>query len=366
MMKQIAGCAIILGGLIVWDRVMTANEDELKANTVRVGRIVSKEERERKTPAAIVIETQGGDKFTFVKTAPEIWKCSSYRNAIASTERIERGLINKLFESEGHVQSDDSKLAAQYGLDVAGMFIVTVHGDGFIKNKGADDVIAKIDIGAAAHDRDGCFMRRHGEQKIWAMDSNPHPELDRPAQVKIPPLLDPSIIPMYWLSSAQRVAKIKVERSGAAAYELEVRDIQITPEEMKQGKSPFEWYYKKTGVEDRLCEQTAAVGYTSILMRAPYSDVLDVAMFSKLGFDKPAAKLTLTPGQGTPMEIFLGGVMTPNRKFAIYNAATQAIYEVEPGLVEYVFPKEGELITPGRNVWKPLMDQMSGAGAAPR
>jgi hypothetical protein len=359
MWKQIIACALLFAGLFVWDWTMTKSEEDVARNTVRVGRLVSKQERDRAAATAVVVEYRTGEKFIYAKVAQDQWKCLNYRNAIASGERIERGLINKLFESEGHVQSDDSSLAPQYGLDTASMVKVSVHGPGFDAKTATGDRIAQIDVGAPSHDRDGCFMRRSGEQKIWAMDSNPHPELDRPPGVKLPPLLDPSLIPMYWVMAAQRVMAVKVERAGAAAFELEVRDKQISPEDMKQGKSPFDWYFKKGGNE-MLCDQTAAMGFTSILMRAPYSDVIDASEFSKLGFDKPAAKLTLTPSAGAPMEIFLAGAESPNRKFSIYNAATQSVYEVEKGLANYLFPLEAELITPGRNIWKPLMDQMSG------
>lgn len=359
MWKSFVACGVLLGGLVVWDVLLTNREDEARRNIVRVGRLFTKEERAAKETKGIVIETQAGEKFTYKKISADEWRCTSYKNAIASTEHIERGLLTKIFESEGHVQSDDSRLAAQYGLDGPSMLRVTVHGPGLLEKTERADVIAAVDIGNSLQDKEGSFMRRTGQQKIWSMDANPHPELDRPAGVKIPPLLDPSMVPMFWFAKAQRVKRIKVERGNAKPFELEVRDKQISPEEMRQGVSPIDWYFLQDGKE-KLAEQPAALAFTTVLMRAPYSDVLESTqpVFEALGFNRPAAKLTLTPAEGPPMELYVGSVATPSKKYAIYNSTTQLIYECEVGIVNLLFPQEPMLLTPGANPWKQLLDMM--------
>ncbi|MBI3819914.1 MAG: hypothetical protein HY286_14550 [Planctomycetes bacterium] len=346
-----------LAGLVVWDVVLTLREEDARRNIVRIGRLFTKEEREVSEPRGFVFETQTGAKFIYKKTGADEWRCTSYKNAVASTEHIERGLFNKIFESEGNVQSDDSKLAAQYGFDVPAMYRVTIHGPGIVATPERPDPIASVEIGAAVHDKEGSYMRRTGDKRIWFMDSNPHPELDRPAGMHIPPLIDPSMVPMYWLGRAQRVKIIKIEKANDKAFELEVRDKQISPEEMRAGKSPFEWYFKQDGNE-KLCEQSAALGFTSLLMRAPYSDIVDVALYNSLGFDKPIAKITLTPQAGEPLEIFVGSVGTPNKKIAVYNVQSQLIFECEPQIAGLLFPKEQMLYTPGQNPWKQINEMM--------
>lgn len=362
MWKSFVICGVALAALVAWDLTLTSREEEERRNNVRVGRLFTKEEREGpgKEVKGLMIENPAGDKFIYKKVGKEEWRCTSYKNAVASAERIERGLLTKIFETEGHVQSDDSKDASQYGLDVPSMFRVSIHGNGILEKPERSDLIGSVDVGAALHEKDGCFMRRTGLQKIWTMDGNPHPELDRPPSVKLPPLLDMSMIPAYWLASAQRVKNIKVEFANGKSYELEVRDKQISMEDQRQGKSPFEWYLKQNGKE-QLCQERPSLDYTTVLMRAPFMDIIDYSQRPNLGFDNPppAAKLTLFPAEGKPMELYVGSVATQNKQYAVYNTTSGSIYECQKEIVGLLFPQESMLLTPGVNPWEQLLKMMN-------
>lgn len=352
-----------LAALVALDLWLADREAEDR-RVEKVGRLFTEEERKR--PAAGLTVQAGSESFVYVKIAPDEWRCINYKSAIASTESIEKGLISRIFETEGHVQSDDPKLVQQYGFDGTGMFKIAVHGGEFAAAalKGvapAGDVIASVDIGNALADRDSSFMRRSGRPSIWSMDSNVRPLLERPQGFKLPPLLDPGIIPSFWLQKSQRIKMIRVQVSGKIDYELEVRDVQVSPEELKQGKSPFEWVYKKSGSE-KLCEQSNALSYTTFLTRAPYADIIEASKFNTLGFDKPVAKLTITPGQGAPMEIFVGSTTLQGGRRAVYNATTKVAYECDGNLLGYLLPQDSLLLSGAVNPWKQLLEMMQGGG----
>ena len=229
MWKTIVVITILLAALVGADVALSASEGNERASVKKVGRLVPKEERDRGQPAALVVDSAG--KKTIYASTPNGWRCLTYRNAVAAQDAVQ-SVINKTFEAEGIVQSRDSALSHQYGLDVPSSMRLEVHGPKWEKDA-KQDLIVAVDLGNPHIEKDGSFMRRAGETAIWSVDSNPHLELDVPAGSPLPAMLDPSIVPTYWLQQAKQVRTIRIERAGAPVLEMEIRDKQISPEEMR-------------------------------------------------------------------------------------------------------------------------------------
>lgn len=350
MGKSIAAVVLLAAALFAADRFLTAREGAERAGARKVGRLVPPEEREGK--AAGSIEIAGGGGSAAYALGAEGWRCTSYRNAPASGDRIQ-SLVQKLLESEGLVLSRDPASASQFGFDGPAMRTVTLR-TAPTPQEPQGKAIASIDVGNAYQAGERCHLRRHGEAPVWLAETDPHPELEAPPGGLLPPLLDPSLVPMVWLQGAKRVRGLAIERLGAPKLELELRDKQISPEEMRQGKLPFDWYSKGAAGET-LCDPQLALAFTSYLMRAPYLDVVDPQAAAALGFEQSIAKITLIPMEGAPADLFVANGKVPGRML-VYNAATKTAYELATEQATLLLPVEKQLTDPASpNPWRAIL-----------
>lgn len=418
MMKSMVFVVVALAGAVAWDLSLSRSEGALRASTMRVGRFAKlgkPEHRKADTATRIVVTASSGQKWEYVKEA-DGWRCPSYNSAPASEEKI-KSVITKAFEAEGIIQTFDPARHGEFGLgkgsgfqlDAKGIYredrtpksdnpFAGMAGDSSPKVWGPDEPWEFAwDVGNATIDREGSFVRRRGENAVWHVDQNSHMELDPTPGSKLPPLLDGAIVPMSWLQSAKQIRRVTVQIDGGDQYELELREKQITPDEMKQGKSPFEWWLKdqkkfppgpsaaflnppprtmpdpKASPESKpaepvvgavaedgyaVTEHQQSLSFTSFVMRAPMTDVLAEAQHKSLGFDKSRAKISLVPMEGEPCDLYVS--YQGGSKAAVYNTALRTAYEIDAAVVELLAPSIAQLMQAGAQgmPWRPWLQQM--------
>ncbi|MFO0980814.1 MAG: hypothetical protein U1E76_03530 [Planctomycetota bacterium] len=149
---------------------------------------------------------------------------------------------------------------------------------------------------------------------------------------------------------------------GEDGYDLEVRERQLTPEEMQEMRAPpdpskpqkprFEWYLKRGGSE-QLLEYRASGAYTTFVARAPYLDVLDPARRAQLKLAVPRAELVITTAEGKPLTLALGG---DEQHPVVENQGVQSLYAVDPAVASLLFPSAETLLSPA-NPWDAWLKQ---------
>jgi hypothetical protein len=359
MWKAILGAALAAIVLAAADRALSSNEESGRVNTKKVGRLVPFLERgggvKFAGSVAEALEVEYG-KGTVVQYAlvNGLWRCPTYRNAPAAEDRV-KGVVNKLLEAEGIVETRDGARAAEFGLDTTAEITLRPYWKVDEMVRRAAPVVT-IQVGRAVEGDAGSFMRRVGELDIWKVDSNPLPELARTPGSPLPAMLDPSIVPMAWLQSSKQVKTIKIERVGSPAVELEMREKQVSPEEIRQGKLPFDWVSKGAAGE-KVCDSNLAMGFTGFLMRAPYADVVEPSKIPSLGLEQSAARIVLVPREGAPLELYVKPSAVAGRTL-VYNTAVQTAYEMPSDLAELLLPSEDQLVNPASpNPWKAILQQ---------
>ncbi|MBM3976277.1 MAG: hypothetical protein FJ299_04725 [Planctomycetes bacterium] len=341
---SIACTAVLAAALLAADRLLDARRASTRRAELRIGRLVPKEERERAAVAGLKLEL-GKDALVYVNESGR-WK-SSWKNAVGSKERLE-SLIRKLHEAEGMVQSDDPARAAGFGFDPLRVTRVTLLGP-------ALESLGSFELGSGFSDRERCFVRRAGEPRIWDVDVNPWDELAPPGP-GLPPLVHPFTMPYDWPGEdAGLMESVEVERPDGTAYRLTLHQLELTPEQMQEGKQPYEWRLARGPEEALPTTGYLGAGYTLFLVKVPYLDLVEPSEAATLGFDAPRGRVRLRPSKGEPAELVLAARLSQGRH-ALRCSLTGLVFRIDPEVQAILFPSAEQLLPPATdNPWDPYL-----------
>jgi hypothetical protein len=342
MLRAILILAVLAALLATWDRALEARLERSRSDTTRIGRLIPKEQRESRPVAALRLVSGGGESHLYVHTGG-VWRCASWRRAVASREALE-ALITKLLEAEGHVQSEDPARQTVYGLGLESAHVVFLHGPGVDPRDATRDVIAAIEVGSSVPGLEGAFVRRRGERAVWAIDVDPNDLFRRPAGRRVPPLLEAAMVPGSWAGRSMHPRRIVVQDREGASYALELHQLPVTPEELREGKPGFEWILVR-GSEREVAQLALATSYASFLLRAPWVDVLDPAAVREVDFDRPAAQVTLEPAEGEAVLVLLAEERGPQGGALVHVTLSGSTFAVDPAVEEALFPQAQRLLT---------------------
>ncbi|MGH7152152.1 MAG: DUF4340 domain-containing protein, partial [Planctomycetota bacterium] len=243
MTRAIPILAALVAALVAADVALTRAGGEARRSSSKVRRLVPPGEREAERVA--VLRVGGGALPSPMVYAREggIWRCSTYRGALVA-EALVGSVLKKLFEGGGVVQSVDPAKASSYGLDGPSMVRLSIHGPRGLEGPDADRLLS-LDVGSAAPSMGGGYVRRTGETEIWSVDVNLREELAPEEASALPPLVERTLFPSAWPGASKGMKSFRIEPAGAEAFELEGRPREVSPEEMRAGKSPWEWFVKR-------------------------------------------------------------------------------------------------------------------------
>lgn len=339
MWKALIILVLVLIGLIYWDRSLSETELLSRHTSLKVRQLIAKELRESQRIAAIRLEDPGQKETFIYARGKDAWRCLSRFGAVADEAKI-KSLLEKLFNTQGIVQSKDPARAPDYGLGPASVLHLSLHGPKFSPGK-EEDLLHSFDVGAPNPGGNGCYVRLSGGTEVVAIDANLREELARPELQGIPPLVDPHIIPPVGLGTGG-VQRIVVDRSDGERYELNRREKKISPEEMKQGQLPWDWFLKKSEKEE-ICPPGPSNAYANFLLRAPFQVILDPKTLPQLGLEKPSARLSLYSSEGKPVVIAIGS-RGANARAPVWNELTQNVFEVSKEVDELLAPRSEQLL----------------------
>ncbi|MFG0318297.1 MAG: hypothetical protein ACF8XB_13560, partial [Planctomycetota bacterium JB042] len=172
-----------------------------------------------------------------------------------------------------------------------------------------------------------------------------------------PPLLDPHVVPRVWPGESRRVDRQEVWFADGRTYAVTLHDIEITEEEMRRGKSPYEWHLHAGG-EERLANPTSAVMWSSFLFFAPWSLLIDPAQEAAFGFDDPWARIVLTPASGDPCELRISKRPLQSGEWPIQNRATGGVFAISTAVRDLMAPPV-DVFEEGyeENPWRPYLQR---------
>ena len=343
MLRAILILAVLAALLASWDRALEARLERSRSDATRIGRLVPKEQRESRPVAALRLVSGGGESHLYVHAAG-VWRCASWRRAVASREGLE-SLITKLLEAEGHVASEDPARQTVYGLGLESAHVVFLHGPGVDPRDATRDVIAAVEIGSSVPGLEGAFVRRRGERAVWAIDADPNELLRRREGKRVPLLLEPAMIPGSWAGRSTHPRRIVVQDREGASYALELHQLPITPEELREGKPGFEWILVRGGGRE-VAHLGLAMSYASFLVRAPWVDVIDPATAREVDFDRPAAQVTLEPAEGEAVLVLLAEERGQQGEGLVQVTLSGSTFAVDPAVEALLFPEVARLLAP--------------------
>ena len=354
MTKAIPVLVVLLAGLVGADLLLAKAGGEARRRSSKVRRLVPPGEREAGRVA--VLRLEGGSLASPMVYAREggVWRCPTYRGALLAPGLVD-GVLKKLLEGGGVVQSVDPAMAPSYGLDVPAMVHVSLHGPRGLEAP-ASDLLLSLDVGAAAPAIGGGYVRRTGEREIWSVDVNLREELAPEVPATLPPLVERTLFPTAWPGAMKGMKSFRVEPAGAEAFDLEGRPREVSPEEMRAGKSPWEWFVKRPSGEQPANEALAS-SYAAFLQRAPRESVAEAALEPQAGLGSPLGRVTLTPNEGDPLVLTVGsgriGMLVP-----VSSSFGRTLDLAAPPVAQLLLPRAEQLLQPaGANPWEPFLKE---------
>jgi hypothetical protein len=333
--------ALVLAALVAADRGLASREATRRADAMRIGHVFSEAERSGHALAALRIETGAGETF-FYGLKDGVWRCLSWRNAVADAAQI-TDLAGSLVEAVGYPVEPAPDGPSEFGLDPASRTRVTLHGPGASLLDARRDVVLSVDVGRDFSDESGSYLRRAGESAVWSVDVSPNALLDRSDATRQPPLLDRRIVPLHWPGTSPRVQSVLVERSGEPPYELLMQARPFNDAQEDRSRPDFEWVVVRDG-QAGPCAELLVLFYVDHLTEARWLGLADQVLGPHLGFDRPQARLTLRSGDAEPLQLVLGG-KRPGAGPVVAVDVTGLIYELAPGQETLLFP-EADVFAP--------------------
>ena len=221
--------------------------------------------------------------------------------------------------------SEYSTNLASFGLGLSQRWRVTLCGSKVHLNDGGD-VIFALDLGSRIPATGGSYVRPVSEDQIWAIDEDLTEVLEREPGSKLPPLLDPYLVPVVWPGWQSGLRRIMLERPGKKPLELLRRDKARTEAEERSGLPPWDWIIRE-GASEKTADAKQAHFYSQFLLHAPYEGLLPPKQREALGFDKPKSRIRLEAVSGQTLELLLGAPTAQNRT-PVLNTFSQCLYEI--------------------------------------
>jgi len=331
----LAGVAV---GMSLWERNLGEGEVASRDVQFRIGRLIRAAEREAIDATAVSIRTGENAGFLYLEVEDGVYRCPAIFNAIADADSIQ-ALMNSLLNAEGVVVSRDPEKAKSYGFDLPGTMTVALHGPD-VTPDGGDERFA-VELGRITPDGKGCYVRRHDDAGVWVIESNPYAPLALEKNRGRPPLLDPSVIPRIWPGESRRIDRQEVtffDSERGASYAISIHDIEITEEEMRKGKSPYEWHLH-VGDAETVANHGSAVMWSSFIFFAPWSKIIDPSVIDRLGFDDPWARVVLQPAIGEPGELILSKRPLDDGSWPIRFVNTNGVYSIPTAVRDLLVPR---------------------------
>jgi hypothetical protein len=329
---------VLLGlavGLFAWDRALLDDERAARETANRIGRLIPREAREGLEVGGLTLQSGAGAAHAYALGDDGNWRCTSLHDALCEKDRIDQ-LLRELLEAEGVVQAADRPREREFGFGQDATWTLGVHA------RGAAAPAFTVEIGGAMPDPARCFARLAPRPQVWEIDVDLRKYFDLPPGYTLPPLVDPRVVPRAWLTASKRLDRIAVRGPGVD-YALQVRERQVSEDDLKRGVRPYQWFLIEKDRETA-CPDLVAAQYTSYLFQVPFTTVADAAQVPQRGGTmEPAATVSFIPEEGEPLEIRVGAP-AGNGFGYLFCTFSGSLIEVRAELVNLMFPEPATLL----------------------
>lgn len=328
-----------IAGLVRFNAHMAAREAEARQASNRVGRLVESAERDALRVAAVSVLSGDGRRFLYGRVNG-LWRCIDHHEAVADEAAIS-ALVESILAAEGVAQTDDPARFADYGIGTPDGWRVQLHGSEVMARPDRH-VIFELDVGLAVEGLDGCFVRRGDRQVVWAVDTDPRALLtaSRPGD---PPLLDYAVLPGAWAASGAQIQRIQIDRADGVRYQLDLRERELTPDQMQRGVPPWGWWMVRPDMPPEECHPQLATSYGVYLRRAEIADVVPRDRVATMGLELPAARVAIVSGDTTVTQLILGAVLGDGR-VPMYSSFSDSVVLLDESTSRLLTPAPAELL----------------------
>src|SRR2546425_13306541 len=235
MKRQLLIMLFVLSSLLFWERRLARQELRTRHAAVRIQRLVSPDLFKDRPIAALQLEAPDGKTF-FYAHQQGVWRCLSMGGAVALTPQIQT-VLGKVIKASGVVQSQVSEYStnlASFGLSSSQRWRLALCGSK-VRSKQGGDVIFALDLGSRIPATGGSYVRPVSEGQIWTIDADLREELERDLESKLPPLLDPHLVPVAWPGWQSGLRRLVLERDEKEPMRLLRRDKERAQAEQQAG-----------------------------------------------------------------------------------------------------------------------------------
>ena len=253
----------------------------------------------------------GGERVLYVRSKG-VWRCVSAWGAPCEARRVEE-LVLGLLGARGVVRARSLERRADFGLAPGESLGIALHGKALLDDPAGDELLrlavgapGRVGAGSAAASS-GAFVRLEQGDEVLELDFDPRAALGPPHPRGLPPLLDPRLAAQAFPGSGRRVERLFLDRADGSGLELVRRAREALPP--GPGLDPaetldWEWLLVE-GERQRVISPLRGEAYVTFAPRAPYVALDDPRRAAEHGLDTPAARLTLVPDEGDPLELEL-------------------------------------------------------------
>jgi hypothetical protein len=362
VLRSIVVLAVVLAGLVAWDRSLTRRREIEREESGRLLPLVPEERRNALVVAGVGVETAQGEHFVFGRSKG-VWRLLEPPTGTYADEQALAGLVQSLTEAEGVVLTDEKARAKSYGFGGEVALRVTLHGTKLASAEDGD-VLLCVDVGFPITGADGAYVRPLGTHQIWAIDKNPRDYLARPPGSSFPPLVDPHVIPAQVASGFGGLRRIEVVRADGAGFAIELaREDERGAPDPTRPSFVQDWMLVGADGSRTPCDPVPSNGYALFLLRIPYDQIVGPADLDPELAAAPAARVVVTPMHGEPFELLLG---EPDRggDRQLVNVLTQTAFGVSQEIADLVAPAAETVASKdGGNPWHEYV-QVEGAAPA--
>jgi hypothetical protein len=247
------------------------------------------------------------------------WHIPDHRDAFALGQEIQ-GIERSFLESLGTIVGTAPAEQSHFGLERSDAMEAAFFDS-------SDKLLLRAWAGVVVPGQRAseCFMTAAGGDLILHVHANPWSFVSWTPGGKLPPLLDPKVIPVALGRGG--IAHITFGgREPPPIAELIRREI---PQDLRQRLGPdrgprYEWYGKLPGGEEKRVNDSVAWAYASSILGLTFDELLGARSGREALFEPPAVSLALQYDGDAKDTLVLGGVEKGNRY--LLNSTTGQVF----------------------------------------
>ena len=306
-----------------------------------IERLVAPERLAGERVAAISIETSSGKLLYGRKQGS--WRCREAFGAVCDEARL-RALLGSLADARGVERAAGPGSESAYGLGAAERVTVRFHGSKALAAPDGDVLLA-FEIGRSFPEgpRGRAFVREVGSDRILEIDRDPARALAS-ERGSIPPLVDAHLLAGSLAGEFRGFREIRIEP-------LEGEALRITRDPNAPAEPDSAWILER-GDRRETFPGWRVGGYVGLWLRGSFEGFESPLHPAEIGLDPPAARITLVPETGDPIELAVSAVDFAHRA-RVWNRTTNVVGTVSDELQPLLAPS-AEMFTDtnGPNPWE--------------